>query len=467
MQRFRIFLLFVVMMLAACMVGPNYERPDVPEPEAYRDAVPPADSVFDLPADSIADLAWWELFQDTVLQDLIQTALDNNQELDVALARIAEARANLGFSRADLYPEINAIGNAGVTINTDGDVTGSGLIAGDVFWQVDLWGKIRRSNEAAYNELLGTEEAYRAITITLVADVASFYLLLRDLDNRQLISEQTAQTRGETLDIIRARFEAGAVSEVDLNQAEIQVYEARASVEVFRRGRAQTENAISVLLGVPPIAIPRGLPLQDQVFPPELPVGLPSELVDRRPDVLEAERLLHAQTARIGVAEALKYPSLTLGTDLGVSFSSATVGFLDAAASVFAPLFNAGRNQSRVDAEVMRTEQVLARYEQTILLAFREVEDAMIAVRTYEVEYANRFRQMQAAQNATELSWIRYDGGLTSYLEYLELQRALFSAQLRASETLQLRLTSLVQLYKALGGGWNPLEDDMTEVGGS
>jgi len=243
---------------------------------------------------------------------------------------------------------------------------------------------------------------------------------------------------------------------VDLNQAEIQFYEAEASVEVFRRGRAQTENAISVLLGVPPIAIPRGLPLQQQVFPPALPMGLPSELVDRRPDVLQAERRLHAQTARIGVAEALKYPSLTLSANLGVSFSSATVGFLDAAADIFAPLFNAGRNQSRVDGEVARTEQALARYEQAILLAFREVEDAMVAVRTYEVEYANRLRQLQAAQNATELSWIRYDGGLTSYLEYLELQRSLFSAQLRASETLQLQLTSLVQLYKALGGGWNP-----------
>lgn len=458
MQRYVLFLPFVAMLSAACVVGPNYERPVVPEHDAYRDDVVSVDSAMALPVDSIADLAWWELFQDSVLQDLIQTALDNNQELDVALARIAQARANLGFSRADLYPEINAIGSAGVNVNTNGDVTGSGLIAGDVFWQVDLWGRIRRSNEAAYNALLATEEGYRAVTISLVSDVASVYLRLRDLDNRQLIAEQTAQTRRETLDIIRARFDAGAVSEVDLNQAEIQVYEAVASIEVFRRGRAQTENTLSILIGVPPTAIPRGLALQNQVFPPELPMGLPSELVDRRPDVLQAERLLHAQTASIGVAEALKYPSLTLSADLGVSFSSATVGFLDAAADIFAPLFNAGRNQSRVDAEVARTEQALARYEQAILLAFREVEDAMVAVRTYEVEYASRVRQMEAAQNATELSWIRYDGGLTSYLEYLELQRSLFSAQLRASETLQMQLTSLVALYKALGGGWNPVD---------
>jgi multidrug efflux system outer membrane protein len=446
----------VVMSASACTVGPNYERPAVPEHDGYRTDVVPADSGVALGADSIADLAWWELFQDTVLQDLIDTALANNQELDVALARIAEARANLGVSRADLYPEINAIGNAGLRADTDNDLSGSGLIAADVFWQVDLWGRIRRSNEAAFNELLATEEAYRAVTISLVADVASFYLLLRDLDNRQLIAEQTAQTRLETLDIIRARFDAGAVSEVDLNQAEIQLYEARASVEVFRRGRAQTEHAISVLIGVPPMVIPRGEGLAQQVFPPELPVGLPSALVERRPDVLEAERRLHAQTARIGVAEALKYPSLTLGAGAGVSFGSATVGFLDAAADLFAPIFNAGRNQNRVDAEIARTEQALARYEQTILTAFREVEDAMVAIRTYETEHENRLLQLQAARSASDLSWIRYEGGLTSYLEYLDLQRALFAAELQASETLQLRLASLVELYKALGGGWNP-----------
>ena len=457
MAPYRALLGIVVMWATACTVGPNYQRPIVPEHGAYREDLVPADSTMVPPVDSIADVAWWELFQDTVLQHLIDTALTNNQELDVALARIAEARANLGFSRADLYPEITAIGNAGLQLDTDGNASGDGLIAADASWQLDLWGRIRRSNEAALNELLATEEAYRAVTISLVADVASFYLLLRDLDNRQLIAEQTAETRRETLDIIRARFDAGAVSEVDLNQAEIQLYEARASVEVFRRGRAQTEHVISVLIGVPPMQIPRGEGLAQQVFPPELPLGLPSELVDRRPDVLEAERRLHAQTARIGVAEALKYPSLTLGATTGMSFGSTTVGFLDAAADLFAPIFNAGRNQSRVDAEIARTEQALARYEQTILSAFREVEDAVVAIRTYQTEYENRLLQLEAARSASNLSWIRYEGGLTSYLEYLDLQRALFAAELQASETQQLRITSLVGLYKALGGGWNPV----------
>jgi multidrug efflux system outer membrane protein len=297
------------------------------------------------------------------------------------------------------------------------------------------------------------------VTISLVADVASFYLLLRDFDNRQTIAENTVETRRETLDIIQARFNAGAVSEVDVNQAEIQLAEAEAAVESFRRGHAQTENAISVLLGLAPMSIPRGLALDQQILPPELPAGLPSQLVDRRPDVLQAERRLHAQTARIGVAEAIKYPSVTLSADIGATLASTSVGFLGAAADIFAPIFNAGRNQSRVDVEIARTQQALAQYESAILTAFREVEDAMVAVRTYQTEHASRLRQLDAARSAEELSWIRYDQGMTSYLEYLEVQRQLFSSELRASETLQLRLTSLVQLYKALGGGWNPVEE--------
>jgi len=457
MTRMIRFLLFGLLVVTACKVGPDYERPVVPEHDGYRDAVP-ADTTVQLPADSIADLAWWDLFQDTVLQKLIQIALENNRDLHVSLARIAEARANLGFSRADLYPEVNVIANAAVNANTEEDVSGNSLIAADAFWQLDLWGKIRRSNEAALNELLATEEAYRAVTISLVADVASFYLLLRDFDNRQTVAENTVDTRRATLNIIQARFNAGAVSEVDVNQAVFQLAGAEVAVESFRRGRAQTENAISVLLGVPPMSIPRGLALDQQTLPPELPAGLPSELVDRRPDVLQAERQLHAQTARIGVAEAIKYPSLTLSADLGASIASTSLGFLDAAADIFAPIFNAGRNQSRVDAEVARTEQALARYEQAILTAFREVEDAMVAVRTYQAEYASRLRQLEAARSAADLSWIRYDQGMTSYLEYLETQRQLFSSELSASETLQLRLTSLVQLFKALGGGWNPVE---------
>ena len=454
-------LLLGATLLGGCLVGPNYERPATPEHAAYRQDTTLSDSARAEipPVESVADLDWWELFQDSVLQDLIATALENNKDLQVALARIEEARAAVGFSRADLYPFVDGVAGGSVEGNTEDDkLTASGVLAGTVFWEVDLFGRIRRSNEAALNEYLATEQAYRSVTITLVAQVAELYLVLRDLDNRLDISEATVEARRGSAEIIRVRFEAGMVSEVDVNQADIQLAEAEAAVESFMRLRVQTENAISVLLGQPPLDIERGVPLAEQAFPPDLPAGLPSELLERRPDILVAERQLAAQTARIGVAEAIKYPSLTMSADMGASFASITTGFLSLGASLIAPLFNSGKNQRRVEIEVARTRQLLHTYEQAVLNAFREVEDAMVAVNRYQAEYDHRHRQVEAAESAAELSWIRYQGGWTSYLEVLEVQRSLFSAQLQASATLQLRHTSMVQLYKALGGGWTPVE---------
>ncbi len=412
---------------------------------------------------SVADLPWWELFRDPVLQELIETALANNRDLDAAMARIAQARAALGFSKANLYPRIDGVASGALEGNTEADgFDASGLLAGAVTWEVDLFGRIRRSNEAALRDLLATEEAYRGVTIALVAQVADLYLVLRDLDNRLDISESTAEARRESLEIIQIRQDAGMVSEVDVNQAEIQLADAEAAVEAFRRLRSQTENGISLLIGSAPVSIPRGSVLADQVFPPEVPTGLPSELLERRPDILAAEQQLAAQTARIGVAEAIKYPSLTLTADGGASFASVTAGFLNLGADLFAPLFNAGQNQRRVEIEVARTEELMAAYEQTILNAFREVEDAMVAVTRYEAEYQTRLRQLGAARSAANLSWVRYEGGLTSYLEVLDVQRSEFAAELATSETLQLRLTSLVQLYRALGGGWDPVAEEET-----
>jgi multidrug efflux system outer membrane protein len=440
-------------------VGPDYEQPDVTEFEQYREPTPPGES--------IANLGWWELFEDPVLQDLIREAVVNNRDVRVALARIAEARAQAGFTKADLYPRIDYAAGASLTESETSDgvyiPARDVFIAADVFYEIDLWGRIRRANEASLQELYASEEAYRVVTISLVADVASLYLLLRDFDQRLEISEQTVQARQESLDIIRTRFEAGMVNEVDLNQAQIQLAGAEAAVEQVTRLRVQTENAISVLLGRSPEEIQRGIPLRDQVFPPDIPVGLPSELVQRRPDILEAERRLAAQTARIGVAEALKFPSLSLTGSAGVSDDLTSggvgVGFLSLGANLIGPLFNAGKNQRRVEIEMARTEQLLNAYEQTILTAFREVEDAVVAVYTYRDQYEARLRALAAAENAAQLSWVRYDGGMTSYLEVLEVQRSLFNAQLSASETLQSQLSSTVELYKALGGGW-PVQED-------
>jgi multidrug efflux system outer membrane protein len=292
------------------------------------------------------------------------------------------------------------------------------------------------------------------MTMMLVASAANAYLTLRDLDNRLIIAEQTAKTWQENLDIVSARQKGGFVSEVDLNQAKIQLLEALTAIETFTRLRIQTENAVCQIMGEYPHAIPRGLKLQDQIFPPELPVGIPSDILDRRPDVMQAERQLHAQTARIGAAEALKYPSFTISADLGFAFADPAYGFAALGEQILGPLFNNKAARYNVEVEKARTMQLLNNYEQMILTAVREAEDAMVAVNSYKKEFSLRNEQMLAAREAARLAWVRYEGGLTSYLEVLDLQRSYFSSQLNASETLQLQLTSMVKLYQALGGGW-------------
>lgn len=440
---------------AGCTLGPDYERPVTPEPQAYHHSYPTGES--------IADIPWWELFQDSVLIELIDSALVNNRDVRTALARITEAEAQLGIVRADLYPRINYGVSAGADATTvdgdelDGDITGALSIS----YIVDLWGRVRRSNEAAVQGLLGTEEAYRGVTLTLIASVAKAYVLLRDLDNRLDLSERTVESRQASLEAMRARFQGGVISEVDVNQAEIVLGDAEVSVTTFERLRDQTENSISLLLGMPPMDIPRGLGLTEVIIPPEVPPGLPGELLQRRPDILVAERALNAQTALIGVAEALKFPQLNLTSSIGAIFAGDFTGFFDVGADLFGPLFNSGESQRQVDLQVARTEQLIYQYEQTILNSLREVEDALIAVDTYEREYQARQRQRASAENAAQLSWVRYDNGATSYLEVLDLERSLFGSQLQASETLQLKITSVIQLYQALGGGWDVERDSL------
>ena len=449
--------------LAGCTVGPDYERPPVPEHEQYREPNPSGESVANLP--------WWELYGDETLQTLIETALLNNKDLLASLSRIAEARAVVGVASSDLYPQLGLIGaGTAAAVSSDGasnDSTRDVFAAGNVFYQVDLWGRIQRSREAALSTVLATEEAYRTITITLVAEVARAYFVLRDVDNRLAVSYETVRTRQQSLDVMQVRFDAGAISEVDLNQAQIQLARAEGSVQSFRRAVKQTENGISLLLGRVPVDVPRGEGLYDQVFPPEIPAGLPSELIQRRPDVLQAEMLLAAQTARIGVAEALRFPSLSLTGNFGTQSSQLTdvvVGnsFIDVGFEVLAPIFTGGRLTSNVEIEKARTEALVRGYEQSILIAFNEVEDALIATETYRAEYGAALREVTAATSAKELAWIRYEDGMTNFLEYLQIERDLFSAELRRSEAFQRQLTSVVDLYRALGGGWN-VEAEATE----
>ena len=447
----------IAMQLESCKVGADYERQEMEGPEVFSQ---------DFPKDSsISNLPWWKLFKDTVLVDMIHTALVNNKSIQVAISRIEEAQLQIDIAEADYYPAIgyNAYGSSFANSEVSGlsNQVGAGL---NVSYTVDLWQKIKTMNKIALQNYFATEEAYKSLNISVVSAVAGAYVSLRDIDNRMIIAEKTAQNFQENLDVMQARFNAGFISEVDLSQSKIQVSEAKTAIEIFDRSRGQIENAISVLLGRAPTRIPRGLALYDQISLPEMPVGLPSELIDRRPDIMQAERRLHAQTLRIGVAEALKYPSLTLSLDMGAQLVNPSFLFADLGAQLLGPIFNAGKLQRNVEVEEARTKQLLLDYEASYLFALREVEDAMISVKTYKREYDLRNEQMLMATKASQLSWVRYDGGLTSYLEVLNLQTSQFNAELKASEAFKNELTSIINLYEALGGGWYVDIGDVKEL---
>jgi multidrug efflux system outer membrane protein len=456
-------------LLAACAMGPDYERPEVPVPEDYNTET--------LAGASIANLEWWQLFDDPALVRLIEQALANNKELAIAIARIEEARAALGFVRADQYPNLDGTASAGrgnnlFGVGVPGEINEAYVLAADLRFEIDLWGKLRRSTEAARAELLATVEARNVVTITLIADVASVYLLLLDLDDRVDIARRTMETRQDSLDIIEARFDKGTVPLIDVNQAEIELQDAVAELAALERSRGQAENLLSVLLGQNPGPLARSDHRTiDAVNVPEVPAGLPSELLERRPDVRQASQQLAAQTARIGVAEAQRFPSLSLTGSLGLAsgelddFISSDNKTWGIGGSLLGPIFDAGRNRSRVEAERARTEQLLNQYELTVLQAFQEVEDTLIDIATFRRESRARESQVRSARSAATLSRARYDGGVTSYLEVLESERSLFRAELLASSTRREQVVSIVSLYKALGGGW-PTEGEISAAGG-
>ena len=444
---FFILSLNMILFLQSCKIGEDYQREEQNTPTSFKN---------DFHKDSsITNLPWWELFKDTVLNDLIRTALIENKNIQIAVARMEESLLYLDISKADYYPSINygVIGSSGV--NSESSSFSNSISPGiNVSYTVDLWQKIKTLNEIDLQNYYASEEAYKSLNISLVSTVAKSYISLRDLDNRLIIAEKTAKNFQDNQDVMQARFNAGLINEVDLTQSKIQLSEAKTAIEVFIRSRNHIENGINVLLGSTPKEIPRGLTLFDQLGTPNVPVRLPSELLDRRPDILEAERKLHAQTLRIGVAETLKYPSLTLSLDMGAQLLNPTLVFGNLTGQLLGPLFNAGKLQKNVEVEEVRTQQLLYIYQDSFLNALREVEDALIAVSTYKREYFLRNEQMEMATKAAHLSWVRYDGGLTSYLEVLNLQSSQFNAELKASEAFKKEISSVVDLYEALGGGW-------------
>jgi multidrug efflux system outer membrane protein len=445
----------LMLLVTGCAVGPDFKDPVVQAPASYRAQV--------MPADDLIDLKWWELFDDPPLFSLVTTALENNRDLKIAASRIEQARAALGFTRADPYPRLDIQGGA-ATGNFNGgsrspDTTSTVYLSAPLSWEIDFWGKYRRASEAARAELMASAYGLKSVQMTLIAEVASAYYQLLDFHQRRAISISTLESRIQSLKIIQQRFDKGIIAEIDVNQAEIQREIAAAAIPFYERAVAQTENRLSILVGRMPGSIPTGSVLRGQSIPPDIPVGMPAVILDRRPDITQAKYLLQAQTERIGVAQAMRLPSISLTGALGVA--STDLGTITTEGGVWSiggqllgPVIDFGKNKQRVVIEEEKTRQALFQYESTVLNAFREVEDALVAVATYRDELAATERQQKAAKNANMLSKERYDKGVTSYLEVLETERNLFSAELQLSELQRRYLNAFVNLYKALGGGW-------------
>lgn len=471
MRKATALLLVALLLSAACAMGPDYKRPEVNPPQAFMETAPPGEN--------IANMPWWELFKDEQLQELIRIALRENKDILASAARIQEARAALGYAKADQWPSLGYMARGSRSdlyapnflyplaprfMPAYGSVTTDDVIvAADASFQVDLWGRLRRSTESSRAQLAVSEEAYRTVTITLVSDVATTYLLMRQVDAQLKVATDTLASRRESLKLIEAKFQAGLIPLLDVNQAQMLEASAATTLSSLERGLAQTEHALSFLLGRNPSFIPRGKALDEQVFPPEVPAGLPSELLERRPDIRTAEENLHAQMALIGVTKALMLPNLSLTGAYGheslelTGYPSGSGDFWSLAAGLIGPIFQFGKNKSRVEVQKAKTEEALQTYEKAALNAFREVEDGLVAVRTYRDEYEAVVRDVEAARSASKLSHARYDAGYSSYLEVLDTDRILFSTELQAAEVLQQRYAAVIGLYKALGGGW-PVE---------
>lgn len=451
----KIVTLIIIVSFTGCAMGPDFKKPVLETPDNFRFS--------DSKSKEIVNLKWWELFDDPVLYSLVVTALTDNKDLMIAASRIEEARAALGFTKADQYPRLDleagaAVGNY-LGISRSSTTDKYAFIAPVLSWEIDFWGKYRRSTQAARAELMASEFSLRTVQISLISEIVSTYFLLLDYHQRLKISKQTLDSRLYSLDIIQKRFDKGIIPEIDLNQAQIQKEIAAGAIPLYQRLIANTENALSILMGKFPGEIKTGNDLNQQAVPPDIPSGLPSSILERRPDIAEAMYLLEAQTARIGVAQALRFPSITLTGLFGVASSELSSISTDGTVwsvggSLLGPIFDFKKSRQRVEIENERTQQALYRYENRVLFAFREVSDALNDIRTYKEQISTVERKLKAAENAAALSKMRYDKGVTSYLEVLDTERTLFDVGLEYSELKQQFYNAYVRLYKALGGGW-------------
>jgi outer membrane protein, multidrug efflux system len=479
-------------LAGACAIGPSYHRPDVGVPDAWRPPSATADSLkpfYDslrasaesaaprptVSPDSVANLDWFDLFQDPELRRLVETALRQNRDIRVAFASIDEFRAQYGATRGALLPRLDLNGQGGtekIVIGSLGTSRFDVLRAtADLQWEIDFWGRLRRATEAARADLLAREESERAVVLSLVSDVATAYLELRELDLDLEISKRTLASNEETLRLARRRFDQGLISELDVRQFESEVASPAARVADFERQIAQKENQLSVLVGRNPGSIPRGRPLTETLAPLAIPAGLPASLIERRPDVRQAEQELHAAMARIGVAEGALMPTITLTGQYGTQsqdfsnlFKSSTEIY-QLFGGISIPIFTGGQVGKQVDAARARAAQARYGYEQTVLLALAEVNDALVGVRATRDVTAAQARQAEALRSAYHLADRRYENGISSYLEVLDAQRNLFAAELALAQAERQQLAAAVQLYKALGGGWPVARDSLEQEG--
>ncbi len=470
--------------LIGCAVGPNYRRPTVDVPITYRDATtdssarpkaqldegkprPPSagSPVQSSSVGSLGDEKWWDVFQDPELQALIRTALKNNYDVRIAATRVLQAQAQLGITRADQLPSVSAGGNV-TSLQSPKlgpipayEIT-QGEVAASAAWNLDFWGKYRRATEAARANLLANQWAQREVMATLVANLATSYFQLRQLDLELEISKRTLSSRSNSLHLTQTLEQHGINSMLDVRQSEQLVYTAATEIPDFERQIAQQENAVSILLGNNPGNVPRGLKLTEQPHAPEVPVGLPSSLLERRPDIREAEANLMAANAQIGVARAAYFPQISLTGTAGYESPALTnlftgpAGVWNLAASLTQPIFEGGRLKSTVRLTEAQHEEMVLSYQQTIQGAFRDVSNGLVAYRKDQEFTAQQQQLFESAQDAARLSEVRFKAGTTDYLEVLTNETNSLTAELGLAQAQGNELIALVQLYQALGGGW-------------
>jgi len=465
---------FVAAALAGCMVGPDYKRPMLDMPQSWR--------FEDAAAKDLANTAWWGQFNDPVLNELIQIAVQENKDVRIAAARVEQFLGLYGTTRAALYPQVGAGASAGQERMSQ--VTGPTPLEKfnfasptfsnyEVFlnasWEIDLWGKLRRATEAARANLLSSEDARRAVILTLVTSVAGSYVNLRDLDKQYEIAKQTADSRAESYRLFKLRFEGGIISELQLSQVKSEYEDALARIPYYEKLTAQQENALSVLLGQNPGPIPRGKSI-DELALPGIPAGLPSDLLANRPDIRQAEGNLMSANANIGVAKAQYFPTISLTGMLGFASNDLSKLFTSSGWNwaygipATVPIFTAGAIAGQVKAAEAVQQQLLFRYQQTIQTAFREVDDALIDQKRSREQLEAQGQQVGTLRQYARVARLRFDEGYTSYVEVLDAERSLFNAQLSYAQTQGTIFQSLVNVYKAMGGGWVVEADKMTAL---